>query len=632
VVEHAAAGRPAIRQIFTLYPSHPDYFLLHEQVANNNGSILSSNYLGALIVDASTGYVAAPPGSDPRLLDLPFDNDEWVRFDSRKLGTADFTGTSYEATAIYESQSRAGLVIGSITHDFWKTGVYYGYTAASHKITSLNVWGGAATPDAAKLPSGATYGGDGTHDVAPHGAMTAAQLQSPRVLVGCFADWRDGMEQYGQANAIVAPPRTWASNAPFGWMSWGAYGEGVTGSRLVAVSDFVAQQLTPGGFTSPGGVFVDIDAGFKGDSTCATEACVAQHVHANGQKAGTYRTPFSYFGTDLTAAVPNTSYTYTDVVLRDGSGNPIRRHDAYMIDVTHPGGKQLIHDAMASVVSNGFDLVKLDFLTDGAMEGAHYDATVATGIQAFNQAMAYVDSLLPANVFVSESIAPIFPSQYAHSRRISTDVVGQLDDTECPTWPHYGSTEYMLNSLSFGWWMQGNLYAFDDPDGMALMAFEPSSTATYPELWAQTRVTASAIAGTMFFDTTDPASGSARELAYLTNTGVNAIAAAGRALRPLDGVGYVSAPTCDGARDTSSGAAASTVFVRDDGATVTVAAFDYDGTQPATVAIDLTRLGLSATSAYTATDVWTHTTTTATKTLELTLSPGQSTIVQLSAN
>jgi alpha-galactosidase len=301
--------------------------------------------------------------------------------------------------------------------------------------------------------------------------------------------------------------------------------------------------------------------------------------------------------------------------------------------VTHPGGKQLVHDAIASVATGGFDLVKLDFLTDGAMEGQHYDPTVSTGIQAFNQAMAYVDSLLPASVFVSESIAPIFPSQYAHSRRISTDVVGELDDAECPTWPHFGSTEYMLNSLSFAWWMQGNLYAFNDPDGMALLAFEPDATATYPESWAQTRASASAIAGTMFFDTTDPtnATGAARELAYLTNAGVNAIATAGRAFRPLDGnVGYVSAPTCDTEGDTNSGAAASQVFVRDDGSTQTIAAFNYSGTQPATIEIDLTRLGLSATTVYTITDVWSGTNTaTVTGTLELVLSPGQSTIVRI---
>ena len=42
---------------------------------------------------------------------------------------------------------------------------------------------------------------------------------------------------------------------------------------------------------------------------------------------------------------------------------------------------------------------------------------------------------------ISLSIAPIFPGQYAHGRRISCDVFGTIN------W-----TEYMLNSLSYGWW------------------------------------------------------------------------------------------------------------------------------------------------------------------------------------
>ncbi len=313
-------------------------------------------------------------------------------------------------------------------------------------------------------------------------------------------------------------------------------------------------------------------------------------------------------------------------MLRDDAGNPIRRHSAYMLDVTHPGAKQLIHDAIESVVTDGFDLVKLDFLTDGAMEGRHFDPNIHTGIQAYNQAMAYVDSLLPPSVFVSESIAPIFPSQYAHARRISTDVVGQLADDACPAWPHYGSIEYMLDALTFAWWMQGTLYAYNDPDGIALAAFKPSSTATFPEAWAQTHVTASAIAGTMFFDNSDYASatGAQRATTYLGNAAVDAIAAAGRAFRPVDGnVAYVSAPTCDGHGDTNAGSRASELFVRDEGGgAVTLAAFDYDGSARKTLAVELARLGLSATATYHVRELWSGATTTVTGTLTLTLAPG----------
>lgn len=621
-----APGRPTIRQTFTLYPSHPEYFFVEEAVSD--AVPLASNYLGVLVVDQATGWVAAPAGPDPRFLDAPFDNDEWVRWDARALGGADFTGTGYELGALYESSSRAGIVLGSVTHEFWKTGVYYDYDAVHHRLRGLNVWGGAATPDAATMPGGPTYGGDGTHDVAAHGKMVGTELTSPRIFVGCFADWRAGLEAYGQANAIVAPPRTWSAGSPFGWMSWGAYGLALPASKVLGASDFLSHLA---GFASPGGVYVDIDAGFTGDASCATQACAAAHIHGNGQKAGTYRTPFSYWGTDLTAAVGGTPYTYGQIVLRDDAGNPIRRHGAYMLDVTHPGSKTLIQQAIASVVTDGFDLVKLDFLTDGAMEGRHFDPAVRSGIQAYNQAMAAIAAQLPPSVFVSESIAPIFPSQYAHARRISTDVVGELSDEICPSWPHYGSTEYMLNALTFAWWMQGTLYALNDPDGMALLDFKPSATATFPEAWAKTRVTASAIAGTMFFDTTDYANtvGAARESTYLTNPAVNALAASGRTFRPVDGnVGYVTASTCDGRGDTLSGSRATEVFVRDEpDGSKTLAALSYNPAATTAITVDLARLGLAASTTYTVRDLWTGATTTAAGTLAFTLAPGDSRLV-----
>ena len=625
-IVHIKDGLPAIRQTFTFYPSHPEYFFIDESVESTTP--ISSNYLGALIVDSSSGSVASPAGSDPRLLDAPWDNDEWVRWDSRRLGAYDFTGQSYELAALYDSTTRAGLVIGSVTHDFWKTGVYYDYDSANHRLRNFNVFGGAAKQDAATMPSGATYGGDGTHDFAAHGKQTGTTLTSPRIFVGCFTDWRDGLEAYGQANAIITPPRTWSGGAPFGWMSWGAYGGALTASEVMAASDFLKSMPS---FTSPGGVYVDMDAGFHGDASCADQACVATHIHANGQRAGTYRTPFSYFGTDLTATVGGTSYKYSDIVLKDDAGNPIRRHNAYILDVTHPGTKQLIQNAMISVVNQGFDLVKLDFLSDGAMEGHHYDTSVTSGIQAYNQAMAYIDSLLPPTVFISESIAPLFPSQYAHARRLSTDVVGQLNDTQCPTWPHYGSTEYMLNSLTFEWWMQGTLYAFNDPDAMALLAFKPSNTAVFPEMWAKARATASAIAGTVFFDTTDYSSptGATRARTYLNNPAIDGIAAAGRAFRPVDGaVGWVNASSCF-QTDHNSGAAAAQLFERQEpDGSVLVAVFDYGS--GGTVSIDLGRLALPMAATYRVEDVWAATkSTTPDTTLSVTLAPGEAKIVRI---
>src|SRR5262249_41758506 len=154
--------------------------------------------------------------------------------------------------------------VGSVTHDFWKTGIYYEGGARASRLTRMNVWGGVATPD---QPSsvGPTYGKDGTHDVAKHGAMTGTTLKSPRIFVGMFKDWRAGLEAYGQANARVAPAKAWAGSVPFGWMSWGAFGADVTADRLTQTSDFVKTQLQGGAFggTNADPIYINIDAGLN---------------------------------------------------------------------------------------------------------------------------------------------------------------------------------------------------------------------------------------------------------------------------------------------------------------------------------------------------------------------------------
>lgn len=42
-----------------------------------------------------------------------------------------------------------------------------------------------------------------------HGALKGTKIKSPKILVGFFEDWRGGMEEYAQANAVIAPPKAW---------------------------------------------------------------------------------------------------------------------------------------------------------------------------------------------------------------------------------------------------------------------------------------------------------------------------------------------------------------------------------------------------------------------------------------
>ena len=69
----------------------------------------------------------------------------------------------------------------------------------------------------------------------------------------------------------------------------------------------------------------------------------------------------------------------------------------------------------------GIDYLKIDFLTHASLEGVHYDTNVVTGMQAYNVAMQNIYNTVGNRMFISESIAPLFPYQYGHSRRIACD-------------------------------------------------------------------------------------------------------------------------------------------------------------------------------------------------------------------
>jgi len=86
------------------------------------GSGLQSRWMGPVVMDTAGG-VDIGSYNDVRALIVPFDNDSFTfSYDAMPINNA---GTSYEVSAFYDNTTRNGLVVGSVTHDTWKTGVYF---------------------------------------------------------------------------------------------------------------------------------------------------------------------------------------------------------------------------------------------------------------------------------------------------------------------------------------------------------------------------------------------------------------------------------------------------------------------------------------------------------------------------
>ncbi len=523
---------PTMKQIFIL--DQNDSFLTRLEMS---GIGLQSRWMSPLVMDTAGG-VDIGSYNDDRALIVPFDNDSFsFSYDAMPINNA---SGSYEVSAFYDNTTRNGLVVGSVTHDIWKTGIYF--QGANNKLNVLNVYGGVTS----------SY----TRDVEPHGLVKGNTISSPTVFVGFGADWRTVLEAYGDANAAITPKLAWSGGVPFGWNSWYAYGTGVKTNS----------------FLNRGTVYVNLDSYWDNMSDSQLTQ-FANVCHTNGQKAGIYWTPFVYWGTAEQGSnsfmTGSSTYKWSQAYLRTAAGEVQTLDGGIAIDPTHPGFKQMTAYYLNFFKSRVFDYLKLDFLTHGAMEGVHYDANVTTGIQAYNQGMQYLLAQNNGRMFLSESIAPIFPYQYAHSRRIYCDAAASINDTEAT-----------MQAVNYGWWINSRLYQFSDPDMMKLSGASANEN--------QSRVINGAVAGTVFLNSDDLVSAAGQSLAQncLTHSGINEVARAGVSFRPVEG---------------NTGTGASDVFVRRDGGTWYVAVFNYS-ISSTNKSLNLARLGISGT--LTAVDLW----------------------------
>src|SRR5271156_3633350 len=422
------SGLPEMRQYFTL--DQTDSFLVRVDLAGTN---LSANWMGPVVVN-STGGVNIGVTNDNRALLVPFDNDGFVSYNAMPISSS---GTSYEVGAFYDNTSRNGLVVGSVTHDTWKSGVYF--NGANNNLNQRNVFGGATAPS----------------DVMPHGSVTGNVISSPTMFVGFGDDWRVTMQEYVAENTNFVPRLAWTNSVPFGWNSWGVIQQNIHYADAIAVSDFFRTNLEPQGFTNnQGTAYINLDSYWSNLSSDELQSFV-NHCHAGGQKAGVYWTPFVYWGTAAQGSnslmTGSSTYDWSDAYLRTSSGAVQTVDGAIALDPTHPGTKQLVAYYVELYADYGFDYIKSDFLSHAALEGIHYDPTVTTGIQAYNQGMSNIVRQINGRMFMSESIAPLFPYQYGNSRRIACDAETSL----------ISNTEYTLNSVTYGWWLD-DLYPFND--------------------------------------------------------------------------------------------------------------------------------------------------------------------------
>lgn len=111
-------GSPDLEQIITVYPGQP-YALFEGAVVATSGTT-STRQINPIVVTTATTLPL--PTSENRVYNMPFANDNWATFSTVRWATGQPV-TSCEATALFNVNSREGIIIGSVDHSVWKSSV-----------------------------------------------------------------------------------------------------------------------------------------------------------------------------------------------------------------------------------------------------------------------------------------------------------------------------------------------------------------------------------------------------------------------------------------------------------------------------------------------------------------------------
>ena len=547
----ATYARQRIEQRIYLYADKP-YLHTELEVAAADGVAL--NYMAPISIREGYTLLAGGTAKDYHSLFIPFDNDAFIRYRSIPFGSPT---ESYGVTAFFDAASRRGMVVGAVEHTEWKSAI--NATTKGGDITSLNIYGGASSAV--------------TRDLLPHGKVVGQSVKSPRITIGWWSDWRDGMESFGEQCEVFAPRLPSMGGRPFGWNSWGALATKVTFQKALEVSDFIHGNLQSRSFENDGVVYIDIDSFWDFGFRPHQHKIFVEHCHRNGQKAGIYWCPFTDWGGNAKAkVVHDMDYRWEDVYIR-AKGEPVKFDGGIAIDPTHPAVRRRIELQIKQFLEWGYEFVKLDFMAHGAYQSdSYFDGSVTTAMQAYNQGMQYIVEQTEGKMWINLSIAPLFPGNYAHSRRIS-----------CDAWADINNTEYVLNSLTYGWWLD-RIYHYNDGDHIVYRGVTEGEN--------RARVTSSAITGVYFLGDDMSLQGDAKAKAKVvrntTNADINAIARTCPSFRPLE---------------IGRGDRGADIFYHRTEEYLYVAAFNFSGREVKRD-IDLSRLGLDPDGEYHAKELW----------------------------
>lgn len=440
-------------------------------------------------------------------LEVPFDNDAWDTYDVKTLL---FGGSSSEVGCFFSDKNGNGFVVGALTHENWKNGIWHKSVAG--QVSEIKVTSGVKTQ----------------YDQAAHGAVKGNQVRSELFYLAFNDDWQKAMSEYAKTNTLFAPKRdSNLQGVPVGFNSWGVIQSSINYDKAIKVSDNIKANYQTAMENAGEKVFINLDSYWREGFSDAQLKDFVEHCKANGQEAGIYWCPFVCWNQAdelaTTKVEGSDNVYYKDVILKKPNGEMYNNKvdGCFPLDLTHPAVLKRMEIYINNFVEWGFKYVKLDFMSHGAMEGLHYDKNITTGTQAYRLGMKKITELAGDDMFINLSIAPIFPYEFANGRRMACDSFYKIKDTK-----------YTLNAVTYGFWTE-EFYDYPDPDHIVLWGKDGG--AEFNE--AQSRLLSGVIGGTsMLFgdDFSDLSNAQMKErLKLINNNELMKVASFHKSFKPI---------------------------------------------------------------------------------------------------
>jgi len=496
-------NKPTLVQNFFTY-SNQSYFITQIEILANKQEI-ETNYIAPL----DLGKITFDKIENLHTVFVPYDNDAWISYSSKKLDTIS-NNTSSEVGIVFNNASRNGFIVGSLEHTVWKSAVK---SIDRDKEPLFSAWSGFSEKEI-------------TRDSIAHGLVKGNKVLSPKFFVGYYSDWRNGMEDYAKTNRIVEKPYVfeWDKPTPVGWNSWGVLMEKINYENTTKVVDFFSNEVPQ--FRVGNTAYIDLDSfwdnmvkgGFTGDFSKVKE--FADYCKNKGLEPGVYWAPFTDWGwkDGPNRKAEGSDYTFGEMWTK--TGNTYFDFDgARAIDPTHPGTLKRVDYVINKLKACGFKMIKIDFLGHAAAESSSfYDKNITTGMQAYKVGMEHLVNALDGQMLIYAAISPsMATSRYVHIRRIA-----------CDAWKTIEQTQYTLNSVNYGWW-QTYSYDYIDADHVVF--------ADVTEGENRARLISSVITGTLIMgdDYSKEGIWSKRAKEWLQNKELLKIVSNGVAFRPVEG-------------------------------------------------------------------------------------------------